>query len=199
MTTTFPPTAAPQIEIEFLYLDLTTCGRCVATGAQLDDALGLLERPLADAGARVEVRKILIASAEQARALRFVSSPTIRVNGRDIAGELVESTCEADACSCGERTACRVWRYEGRDYNEAPAPLIVDAMLAELERSEILTPTVSEPHTLPANLERFFARREELSTSSPCCGLHEQAECCEPAAKADCCSDAARTGRCGCR
>jgi hypothetical protein len=38
-------------------------------------------------------RRIHVRSVEQARELRFVSSPTIRVNGRDIASEPLESEC----------------------------------------------------------------------------------------------------------
>ena len=66
-----PATTVPtrSLQIDFLYLDLDTCTRCRATDATLLEAL---ERT-------------------QARALGFVSSPTIRINGVDIAGELVES------------------------------------------------------------------------------------------------------------
>jgi hypothetical protein len=38
-------------------------------------------------------RKTLVETAEQARELLFVSSPTLRINGRDIALELKESPC----------------------------------------------------------------------------------------------------------
>jgi hypothetical protein len=182
MMTAVLPSAPTRIEIEFLYLDLTTCERCVGTSAQLERALA----------------RILVVSAEQARALRFLSSPTIRVNGRDVARELTESTCEAGACSCGGETACRVWRYEGREYNEAPAGLIVDAVLAALTGGDTPTPP-SQPQALPANLERFFARREEPPASDPCCTPHDQAECCQPSDKADCCAEAAKTGKCGCQ
>src|SRR5688500_18602925 len=73
-----------------------------------------------------------VQSVEQARELRFVSSPTVRVNGRDIASEPLESECGADACGCGPGVSCRVWRYRGREYKEAPVGLIIDAALSEL-------------------------------------------------------------------
>jgi hypothetical protein len=61
-------------------------------------------------GAAVEVRKTLVETAAQARELRFVSSPIIRINGRDLAFELKESSCGSEACTdgCGDQIACRV-------------------------------------------------------------------------------------------
>ncbi len=119
--------AAPArtVEIDFLYLDLTACSRCVGSDESLRAALDLVRPALAATGVDVALRKTLVASEEQARALRFVSSPTIRVNGRDIAGALQESACAdcGDLCGCGEETDCRVWTYEGRAYTEAPVGL----------------------------------------------------------------------------
>src|SRR5215207_3504908 len=126
--------ATDPITIDFLFLDLTTCTRCVGTDQNLESALVIVRDVLAATGAKVEVRKTLVETAEQARELRFVSSPTLRINGRDIALELKESPCGAEACSCGdgEQIACRVWTYRGREYLQAPVGLIVDALLGEL-------------------------------------------------------------------
>ena len=65
-----PSSAARQVTVDFLYLDLDTCTRCVGTDANLDAALAEVSRLLAAAGTEVAVRKTLVASAEQARALR---------------------------------------------------------------------------------------------------------------------------------
>ena len=61
-------------------------------------------------GASIEVRKTLVETEEQARVLGFVSSPTIYVNGHDIAGELIESSCAecGELCGCGGEVDCRV-------------------------------------------------------------------------------------------
>ena len=83
------------------------------------------------AGIEVEVNKVHVATEDLARAWRFVSSPTIRVDGADIALELRESSCGSEACTdgCGDQIACRVWVHHGEEYTEPPAEMIVDAIL----------------------------------------------------------------------
>jgi len=102
MTTKIPDEfvsrAGQTIEVDFLYLDLTTCSRCRGSDASLRAALETVRPVLETVGVSIEVRKTLVETEEQARALRFVSSPTIHVNGHDIAGELIESSCS----ECGE-------------------------------------------------------------------------------------------------
>src|SRR5919106_6099113 len=104
MTPPAEDSAAKRLRIDFLFLDLTTCTRCRGTDERLESALEIAGELLAATGTEVEVNKIHVESAEQARELRFVSSPTIRVNGSDIALELRESLCGCDACTdgCGE-------------------------------------------------------------------------------------------------
>jgi len=70
--------------IDFLYLDLSVCTRCQGTDQSLEDALAEVSGLLGAAGAEVIVNKINVTSEELAIQHRFVSSPTIRVNGRDI-------------------------------------------------------------------------------------------------------------------
>lgn len=72
---------------------------CVGTDRNLESALDLAREVLEATGVEVEVNKIHVESAGQARELRFVSSPTIRVNGCDLAFELKESACGCDACT----------------------------------------------------------------------------------------------------
>ena len=86
------PQTTDRLRIEFLFLDLTTCTRCRGTDRSLESALEVVDDLLTSAGIEVEVEKIQVESAEQARQLRFVSSPTIRVDGRDVALELRESS-----------------------------------------------------------------------------------------------------------
>ena len=193
---------ADTITIDFLFLDLTTCERCVGTDRNLEAALGLVHDVLAATGANVEVRRTLVETAEQARELRFVSSPTIRIDGRDIALELKETSCGSEACRCadGEPIACRVWSYRGREHTEAPVGLIVDAILGELyggvARSELGT---TDSYELPENLSAFFAgQNAEPDEQSSCCSAAEQASCCEVSAKASCCAPSTGGG-CGCR
>jgi hypothetical protein len=198
---------APQIRdtlaIEFLFLDLTSCTRCLGAGRRLESALEVVHDVLEATGVKVEVNKVLVESEDQARALRFVSSPTIRVDGRDVALELRESSCGSEACidGCGDQIACRVWVHRGREYTEPPVGMIVDAILGRLYGGPPAPArSAAESYELPANLARFFAGKDSAAASKEraCCPSAEQRSCCDADAKEDCC-DVADEGVCGCR
>lgn len=214
MNTQIPATSTParEVDIELLALDLASCTRCVGTLANIEEAIGRL-RPVLDAtDTTVRLRRTLIESEEQARQHRFETSPTIRVNGRDIAFETRESRCDSctDLCGCEEGTDCRVWLYHGQEYTEAPIGLVIEAVLHGIVDDTSLSapssPVASE--SVPENLRRFFggsaARSEQALKASACCSPAEQETCCEPQAKSSCCGTAevAQTigqEACGCR
>jgi Domain of unknown function (DUF2703) len=136
MSTVQPTPPSPEVDrivaIDFLYGDVSSCRRCSGTDANLRAALAAVAGVLQATDARVQVRRIHVRSVEQARELQFVSSPTLRVNGRDIAPEGLESFCGGDGCGCAPDARCRVWRYRGGDHTEAPVGLLVDAILSGL-------------------------------------------------------------------
>jgi len=170
----------------------------LGTDARLEAALALVKPVLEATGVSVDLRKILVESEQQARALRFASSPTIRVDGRDIALELVESTCGSCGELAGQETACREWVYRGERYTEAPVGMIVEALLGALFGPQALP---ERPYAdVPENLKQFFAARQRSASSDglPCCSPAEQDSCCAPSEKAACCGDS-EPGRCGCR
>jgi hypothetical protein len=194
------PAARRELVIDFMYLDLETCTRCRGTDANLEAALAEVGRVLDAAGVQVSVRKTLVASAEQARAIGFVSSPTIRVNGQDIALELRESNCGecGEACGCDGSVDCRVWVWQGEEHTAAPQAMIVDAVLREVYGGSA-RPLVPTSVALPENLERYFVGKAQVvAESASCCAPAKQATCCEPSEKASCCGDAA-SGSCGCQ
>jgi hypothetical protein len=83
----------PQIEV------LTFAG-C----PHAQSALDLVERIVGELALEASVRHVDVGDLQQAEALRFLGSPTIRVNGRDIepgAGERTDFTL-----------ACRIYRTE---------------------------------------------------------------------------------------
>jgi hypothetical protein len=173
LTTSHPTqNGAGEITIDFMFVDLTTCTRCLGTDRNLETALDTVRDVLEATGAEVQVRKTLVETAAQARELRFVSSPTIRINGRDLAFELKESACGCDACTDGhgESIACRVWTYRGEEYTEAPVSLIVDAVLGEVyggaSRAAIAP---DDAYELPENLQSFFAAEGRGSGQKSCC------------------------------
>jgi glutaredoxin len=154
------PQPPKPIDIDFLYLDTTVCGRCQDTEKALDEAVASVAAVLNAAGYEVKVNKVNITTRELAIQYQFISSPTIRVNGNDIAVELRESVCEDCGDLCGNTVDCRVWVYNGVEYTAPPKELIVDAILRE-----VYTPNQAEPeyrtYELPENLETYFISKAQ--------------------------------------
>lgn len=192
-----------QVDVDFLFLDLNTCTRCVGTNANLEIAIDAVKQVLMLTGVQLNINKVLIDSEEKAQAHQFVTSPTIRVNGRDIALETKESRCEActDLCGGEEGTDCRIWVYQGQEYTEAPVAMIVEALLQEVYATRKPTVTSVRYDEVPENLQNFFAgqTRQMANTSSSCCTSEKQESCCEPSEKSTCCGEVSQTGRCGCQ
>ena len=152
-----------HIEIDFMYLDVSVCTRCQGTDASLEEAVSEVARVLELAGAEVVVRKTHIQSEHQAQEMGFVSSPTILINGRDIQEFPKESLCE----SCtdlvgGEPCNCRVWTYEGREYNAPPTALIEDAILREVYGGGRIECCPQKSLDIPDNIKRFLAARKKV-------------------------------------
>lgn len=155
------PQPKKPIDIDFLYLDTTICGRCQDTEKALDEAVSSAAMVLNAAGYKVNVNKVHIATREGAIQHHFVSSPTIRVNGNDIAIELRESVCEDCGDLCGDAVDCRMWVYNGVEYTSPPKELIVDAILKEVYGGNAAEASPKE-YALPHNLEVFFSGKESL-------------------------------------
>lgn len=88
-TTTRHAQETRKLDIEFLFLDLNRCTRCVGTNENLERALKSVQQVLDLASIELETHKILVDSPEKAQVDRFSLSPTIRVNGNDIALETI--------------------------------------------------------------------------------------------------------------
>ena len=200
-----PATTAPtrHLQIDFLYLDLDTCTRCRATDATLLEAIQRTRSALDAAGVTVSVAKTLVASEAQARGLGFVSSPTIRINGADIAGELVESACDScsETCACNGGVDCRDWVWHGERSHEPPLGLIVEAIMRHAGGTDPGGATSSPPGSagVPANLRKFFAATAADTPAANRCAVEDQAGCCGPEHKAACCGDGVAAAGCGCQ
>jgi hypothetical protein len=147
-----------EIEIDFLYLDLSVCTRCQGTDNSLDEAITEASKVLEATDVDVVLNKINVTSEKQAEILQFESSPTIRVNGRDIQLEIRESLCESCGDLCGDEVDCRVWVYHGKEYPAPPKAMIIEAILREVygrpnEKQEV----DKKVYRLPDNLRKFFA------------------------------------------
>ena len=172
-----PQQTANTIAVDFLYLDLGHCTRCAGTEAVLDKALAAATPALGAMGYDLEMRKIHVTSAEQAKDENFIASPTIRIAGRDIQPEAYLNTCAecGDLCNCAEGIDCRVWEWKGERMLTPPVAMIVGRLM---EAARHGPPQPSAQHGSEAiaarteNIERFFASADE------------KGRCCAP----DCCS-----------
>lgn len=144
------------INIDFLYLDREVCGRCARTDRVLDEAIAAVKHILEATDVRVVVNKIRVDSEELARAYRFVSSPTLRVNGRDIQMKVRETLCESCGDLCGDEVNCRVWVYRGKEYETPPKAMVIEAILRAVYGSEDAQVSESNEYVLPENLKRFY-------------------------------------------
>jgi hypothetical protein len=198
-----PQMARQRINIDFLYIDLEVCERCIKTHTNLELALSEISHILEMAGVEVTLRKTLVASEAQAESLGFFSSPTLRVNGKDIALEFLESRCAScEACACNGTVNCRVWVFQGKEHTEAPKEMIIDAILKEVYGPMPAQESSVQSREVPEDLRRFFKGKAAKTARAaaeepPCCPPAEQAVCCETSDKTACCGTP-HTKSCGC-
>ena len=142
------------IRVDALTLDAISCERCRHSLSSLDEALSLLKPILDLAGVPLTVHRIHIDSLALAKRHRLVSSPTVRINGVDVAEGLTENACLDCSDLCGDQVTCRTFTYRGTMSPELPVGLLVEAVLRAW-----LAPTPTpppSPYEVPENLRRFF-------------------------------------------
>jgi len=147
-----------KILIELMYVDLTTCDRCIGTDNSLDEAVAEASNLLKSTGREIKVRKILVETEQQAEELGFVSSPTIRINGQDIQLDFKESLCGCCGEIAGKDVDCRVWIWQGKEYTTPPKAMLLDAVLRGVYAPKQEKPKKME-QAVPDNLKRFFAAK----------------------------------------
>ncbi|HBC31107.1 MAG TPA: ferredoxin [Clostridiales bacterium] len=144
-----------ELTIDFLYLDVTVCERCQGADKSLDEAVSDAANVLEAAGIDVKVNKINVLSEELAIKHRFLTSPTIRINGKDIQMDYKESLCESCGDLCGDEVDCRVWSYQGKEYTKPPKAMIIEAILKEVYGGST-EKQVQEKYQIPENLKKFY-------------------------------------------
>lgn len=142
------------LNIDFLYLDLSSCQRCLQTESTLEKSIARVKEMLESAGYKVILNKIHVDSIEKAKEYHFLSSPTIRMNGKDIISNLIESNCQDCGELCGNEIVCRDWVFEGVRYQDPPEPMILRAILKEIFQPSLKKQ--SEHYEVPQNLRKFF-------------------------------------------
>lgn len=170
-----------SIIIDFLFLDLSVCTRCKGTDTSLDEALLDVSKVLEATGVEVVVNKINVETEELAKQYKFISSPTIRVNGHDIQMDVKESLCESCGDLCGDDVDCRVWVYQGQEYTVPPKAMIIEAILKEVYANNTTNEEEKE-YMIPENLKHFYASMKEKTENTQTKG-----SCCSPRSKSSCC------------
>jgi NAD-dependent dihydropyrimidine dehydrogenase PreA subunit len=159
-----------KVVVEYLYLDVTTCERCMGTDDELDEVMMVLTPALELAGLDVQYNKVEMATAEMARQYRFLSSPTVRVNGLDICESVAENSCGCLSEISGMDVDCRVFEYGGQSYEVPPKEMLAEAIL----RAAFGKPEggcTCGNYELPDNLKSFYEGkgRKSCSCGGNCC------------------------------
>ena len=123
-----------RLDIEFLFLDLSSCDRCRQTERQLTQALQELRPVLETEGISPVLHHIHIQNEGQAAAAKFLISPTIRLNGYDLQPDWKATVCEQceGLCGAGKEVRCREWWYRGSWYSSPPKGLLFKAILEKV-------------------------------------------------------------------
>lgn len=154
-----------QIVIDFLYMDLTVCTRCQGAESSLDEALKEVAQVLEATGTDVQVNKINITTMQLAEEHKFLSSPTIRVNGHDIQMDFKESLCESCGDLCGDVVDCRVWIYQGQEYTVPPKAMIIEGILKAVYGGGLGIQAEQQEYIMPENIKHFYAVMEAKNNS----------------------------------
>jgi hypothetical protein len=156
--------------VEYLYLDLNTCERCMGTDDELDEVMMVLTPALELAGFDVQYKKVEMATTEIARQYRFLSSPTVRVNGQDICDSVAENSCGCCSEISGTDVDCRVFEYGGQSYEVPPKEMLAEAIL-RIAFGESEGGCACGDYELPENLKTFYEGKGQKSCScgGNCC------------------------------
>ncbi len=115
--------------VEYLYLDLQVCDRCIGTEQALDEVLTALTPVLRLPVTLWNTARQNGLSAELAQQYRFESSPTVRVNGQDICFKVAENACDCCSDISGPLWIVVIFEYEGQNYEVPPQEMLAEAIL----------------------------------------------------------------------
>ncbi|MEL4106899.1 DUF2703 domain-containing protein [Oscillospiraceae bacterium WX1] len=160
-----------KLVVDFLFLDLQTCDRCLGADDVLNEAIQDVEHVLSLAGYEIVLRKIEITDERMAEKYKFLASPTIRLNGTDICLDVKENACGTCGDISGQSTDCRVFVFDGKDYEVPPKAMLIDALLRAVY-GPVPQKRRSNSYVLPDNLKRFFAGKWNKAEGL-CCGITE--------------------------
>ncbi|WP_368272625.1 DUF2703 domain-containing protein [Eubacterium callanderi] len=77
-----------------------------------------------------------------------------------------ENRCQDCGDLCGETVDCRIFIYQGEEYEEPPVAMIVEGIL------EVVFGHINQKeknYQLPDNLKRFFSGKDQKNVKKGCC------------------------------
>lgn len=155
--------ALTPVVVDFLYLDLTVCDRCQGADKRVERAVELCSPVLAACGFKLVLNSVNVRDERMAKRYRFASSPTIRVNGRDICPTIEENDCGCCSDLSDSDVACRIFPFNGTHYEVPPTDMIVrgivEAVFGEGALADEREAAADEPFEVPENLVTFFRGR----------------------------------------
>ncbi len=167
-------TSGMKLQVQYLYLDMQTCDRCIGTDEVLDEVMEVLTPALNLAGFDVEYDKVEMSTEEMAREYRFLSSPTIRVNGEDLCQAVVENSCGCCSDISGTDVDCRVFVYKGEAYEVPPKEMLALAILEKAFGSKASGCECGE-YELPENLKTFYEGKKIQQRMCECsCSCNQE-------------------------
>lgn len=160
-----------KVLVEYLYLDLNTCDRCIGTDSVLDEVMKELTPTLQIAGYTVEYQKKEMKTAEIAEQYQFLSSPTIRVNGKDICTSVMENSCGCCSEISGTDVDCRLFEYNGETYEVPPKEMLAENILSGIFGENKSECSCGSEYKLPENLNEFYKGKNssKCSCGENCC------------------------------
>ncbi len=163
MSHSLTDTATPtEVVLDVLYLDERSCDPCRAATASADEVAAALAEPLHAVGHTLTVRKIHVTDPKQARALGFVSAPTIRIDGVDIELGVEEQPSASCSALAGQPADCRTYTWQGEHHASPPAEMIVHRVLEHLAGGLLALPPAADVDT--SSVDRFLAARIAQAT-----------------------------------
>ncbi|MBN2286408.1 MAG: DUF2703 domain-containing protein [Tissierellales bacterium] len=160
-----------KVVVEYLYLDLQTCDRCIGTDKVLDEVMVILTPALQLAEYSVEYTKIEMETQEMAMKYKFLSSPTIRVNGKDICNSVLESSCGCCSEISNTDVDCRVFEYNGKTYEIPPKEMLANDILINVFGIDSGECSCETDYKMPENLSSFYQGKKNngCTCSGNCC------------------------------
>lgn len=87
----------------------------------------ILRNIIKELGLNVKVKEILIDTDEKAIRYKFVGSPTVRINGKDIQEIVTKQFCKPCSDMSDVCTTCRIYSFKGKIYYYPPKEMIKEA------------------------------------------------------------------------